>query len=293
MNLIETEHLTKDYGKGRGIFDVSLAVKQGEIFGFLGPNGAGKTTTIRQLMGFIRPQRGSARIFGKDCFREREQIQKNLGYLPGETAFMDEMYGHEFVRFIGNMKGIRDFTRARELIRMFELDLSGRIGRMSKGTKQKIGIVCAFMQSPEILILDEPTSGLDPLMQNRFIELLMEEKRKGTTVFLSSHMFEEIDRTCDRVAFIRDGKIIAVRQMKEIRKNRRKIYEITLEEEKEAERFSRKFPGAIYEGNCVTVETEDLRRLIQELAGEKVADLKIRNQSLEDMFLHFYGGERA
>lgn len=293
MHVIETEHLTKDYGKGRGVFDVSFEVKQGEVFGFLGPNGAGKTTTIRQLMGFVKPGGGTARIQGKDCFREREQIQKKLGYLPGETAFMDEMKGEEFIRLIGKLKGIHDFSRAEELIRQFELDPSGRIGRTSKGTRQKIGIICAFMQRPEILILDEPTSGLDPLMQNRFIELLLEEKEKGTTIFLSSHIFEEIERTCDRTAFIRNGRIVAVEQMEHMRKNRRKIYEITLEEEQEAQKFAGKFPGAACSGRCVTVETAELGRLIQELARTKVTDLKTRSQSLEELFLSYYGGGKA
>lgn len=293
MNLIETEHLTKDYGKGRGVFDVTFTVREGEVFGFLGPNGAGKTTTIRHLMGFVRPKAGSARILGKDCFLEREQIQPKLGYLPGEIAFPDEMNGRDFIRFIGNMKGMQDFSKAEELIRRFELDPSGKIARMSKGMKQKIGIVCAFMQSPKILILDEPTSGLDPLMQNRFIELLLEEKKKGTTIFLSSHIFEEIEKTCDRAAFIRDGRIIALEQMEKMKKSRRKIYEISFEKESQAQAFCRNFPGASCTGNCVTVETKELRELLSKLAEEPVTDLKIRSQSLEELFLHLYGGEKA
>lgn len=293
MNLIETEYLTKDYGNGRGVFELNFEVQEGEVFGFLGPNGAGKTTTIRQLMGFVRPQKGSARILGKDCFRERDKIQSELGYLPGEIAFWDEMSGREFIRFIGNMKGMKDFSRAEELIRRFELNPSGKISRMSKGMKQKIGIVCAFMQNPKILILDEPTSGLDPLMQNRFIELLLEEKKKGTTIFLSSHIFEEIEKTCDRAAFIRDGRIIAVEQMEKMKKSRRKIYEISFEKEIQAQEFCRKFDGASCQGNCVTVETKELRELLFQLAQEPVTDLKIRSQSLEELFLHLYGGEKA
>lgn len=167
MKVIDIQGITKDYGRNKGVFDVSFSVNKGEVLGFLGPNGAGKTTTIRQLMGFIKPDKGTVTIQGKDCFSKSNIIQKSLGYLPGEIAFMDDMSGIEFIKFIANMKKMKDFSRAEELMKFFELDAGGRIQKMSKGMKQKIGIVCAFMQDPDILILDEPTSGLDPLMQNK------------------------------------------------------------------------------------------------------------------------------
>ena len=231
MHVIELCGLTKDYGSGKGVFGLQLTVPKGEVLGFLGPNGAGKTTTIRQLMGFIRPDAGTARIGGLDCFRQAETIQASLGYLPGEIAFMDEMTGLDFIKFIAGMKGMKDLGRARELMDQFELDPSGRIKRMSKGTKQKIGIVCAFMQQPALLILDEPTSGLDPLMQNKFVELIAREKKRGATIFMSSHMFEEVERTCDRAAIIKEGRIVAVEEMENLRRSKRKEFEIVFADE--------------------------------------------------------------
>ncbi len=211
---ISVKGLTKDYGANRGVFGLSFEVAPGEVFGYLGPNGAGKTVTMRHLMGFIRPQTGTAEIAGMPCFERREQIQARIGYLPGEIAFMDEMTGSAFLAFMARMRGYArrgaEHARMRELVELFELDPGRKIRKMSKGTKQKIGLVCAFMGRPDILLLDEPTSGLDPLMQARFIELLLEEKRRGATVFLSSHMLEEAERTCDRVAFIRNGRLEAI-----------------------------------------------------------------------------------
>ena len=192
VNTIEINHLTKDYGHHHGIFDLSFSVKEGEVLGFLGANGAGKTTTIRHLMGFIKPQKGSAKIMDLDCFRQASRVQDNIGYLPGEIAFMDQMTGMDFIRFIAGMKHLTDLSRANELIQYLELDPKVLIKKMSKGMKQKIGLVIAFMQDAPILILDEPTSGLDPLMQNKFVELINKEKEKGKTILMSSHIFEEL-----------------------------------------------------------------------------------------------------
>ena len=172
--VIELKGLKKDYGNGRGVFDVSFSVERGEVFGFLGPNGAGKTVTMRNLMGFIRPDEGTVSIDGLNCFSQRSRIQERLGYLPGEIACMDEMTGAAFLEFMARMKKLRDRTRMNQLVEYFELDPARRIRKMSKGTKQKVGLVCAFMTSPDIVLLDEPTSGLDPLMQSRFIDLVLE-----------------------------------------------------------------------------------------------------------------------
>ena len=216
MSVIEISNITKDYGNKKGVFDASFSVEKGEVLGFLGPNGAGKTTTIRQLMGFIHPDSGTVTINGMDCFKDAAKIQKTLGYLPGEISFMDDMSGNEFIRFIGKMKGMTDFTYAKELMDFFELDPKGYIKKMSKGMKQKIGIICAFMNKPEILILDEPTSGLDPLMQNKFIELILREKKRQATILMSSHLFEEVEKTCDRTVIIKAGHIMAVENMDKI-----------------------------------------------------------------------------
>lgn len=210
MDVISIEKLTRDYGDGKGIFDVSFGVGNGEVFGFLGPNGAGKTTTIRHLMGFIRPKTGKCTISGLDCWTQSSEIQKNLGYIPGEINFFDDMSGTEFLDFSAKYRGFQDSGRKKALLERFELNPKGKIKKMSKGMKQKIGIVAAFMHDPDILILDEPTSGLDPLMQSRFVELIAEEKKRGKTILLSSHMFEEVERTCDRIGIIREGKLAAV-----------------------------------------------------------------------------------
>lgn len=291
MHAIEINGITKDYGGGKGVFDISFHVDKGEIMGFLGPNGAGKTTTIRQLMGFIHPDRGSLSINGQDCFRASAQIEKTLGYLPGEIAFMDEMTGMEFISFIAGMKGLRSLDRAKELMDLFELNAEGRLKKMSKGMKQKIGIVCAFMQQPDILILDEPTSGLDPLMQNKFIELILEEKKKGTTILMSSHIFEEVERTCDRAAIIRNGRIAAVEDMKKLRGKKSKIYEVAFLDKDTAARFAAAVPRSKCSGLTVTVSVSgDVNPLIKAMGDFRVQELDIRKQTLEELFMHFYGG---
>ena len=294
--VIEVSGLTKEYGAGRGVFDLNFALGKGEVFGFLGPNGAGKTTTIRQLMGFIRPQKGSARILEMDCFRDAKKIQAHVGYLPGELALPDDMTGEQFLRFMAGMKGVSDLTEARRLSDLFELDGKQRIRRMSKGTKQKLGILNAFVAKPEILILDEPTSGLDPLMQNRFLELVHESRERGATVFLSSHLFEEAERTCSRVAILRKGRIAAIEEMDSLRKSKVKTYQFVFPGEKEAETAAGQWNGAVRHGNQVEISVsgrENLSLLLQKMAGCGVTDLQLRTQTLEDMFLGYYGEEKA
>lgn len=292
MGVIEISHITKDYGKGRGVFDVSFSVEQGEVLGFLGPNGAGKTTTIRQLMGFIKPDSGALSIMGLDCFKDADRIQQSLGYLPGEIAFIDSMTGMEFIKFVAKMKKMKGMGRAQELMQMFDLDPSGKLKKMSKGMKQKIGIVCGFMQDADILVLDEPTSGLDPLMQNRFVELILSEKKRGKTILMSSHMFEEVERTCDRTAIIREGKLVAVDEIEKLKEGRKKIIEVTFSDEAMAQSFVERFSGAlkVADTNRVTVKvSRDIDVFMKKAAEYTVSDLDIRTQSLEEFFMHFYG----
>jgi ABC-2 type transport system ATP-binding protein len=294
MNVIEIKQLTKDYGNRKGVFSLDLAVAKGEIFGFLGPNGAGKTTTIRHLMGFIHPDKGECFINGLNCSKQADLIQKTLGYLPGEIAFMDDMIGIQFIKFIADMKGIKDFSGAEELINRFKLDPSGKIKKMSKGMKQKIGIVCAFMSNPEVLILDEPTSGLDPLMQNEFLELILSEKEKGKTIFMSSHNFEEIERTCDRTAIIKEGNLVAIENMKILSEAKRKSYIITFLTEEMAGKFTKEsFEVKERHGNQVTVSIKGkVMPLIHTLDQYEVTNLDIKTQTLEELFMHYYGGEK-
>lgn len=268
-NVIEISHLTRDYGRGKGIFDVSFQVKEGEVFGFLGPNGAGKTTTIRHLMGFIKNKSGKCTIKGMDCWKDSAQIQKTLGYIPGEINFFDDMTGTEFLKFLSNYRGLSDLDRQKELLDRFELDPKGKIKKMSKGMKQKIGIVAAFMHQPDILILDEPTSGLDPLMQNRFIELIAEEKAKGKTILLSSHIFEEVERTCDRIGIIRSGKLVTVDSVETLRERHMHTYTVSLNSPEEAVAFAKDF-GGTSSGITATVASK---------------------QSLEHIFMNYYGGD--
>jgi ABC-2 type transport system ATP-binding protein len=269
MNIIEINNLTRDYGKGKGIFNVSFAVKDGEVFGFLGPNGAGKTTTIRYLMGFIKNKSGECYINRMDCWYDRAKIQQNLGYIPGEISYFDDMTGTEFLKFVTKYKGIKDTKRQKELLERFELDPNVKIKKMSKGMKQKVGIVSAFMHNPKILILDEPTGGLDPLMQNRFIELIAEEKAKGSTILLSSHIFEEVERTCDRIGIIKNGKMVTVDSVETLRERHMHTYNVALKTDKEAESFAKDF-GGVANGLNVMVASK---------------------QSLENIFMHYYGGD--
>lgn len=269
MSVIEIKHLSRDFGEGKGIFDVSFQVGEGEVFGFLGPNGAGKTTTIRHLMGFLKAKSGSCTINGLDCWKESDKIQSKLGYIAGEISFFDDMTGAEFLKFMEKYRKIGSANQREELLERFEVNPHGKIKKMSKGMKQKIGIVAAFMHDPEILILDEPTSGLDPLMQSRFVELIEEEKKRGKTILMSSHMFEEVEKTCQRIGIIRDGKLLAVDSVDELRKCHVHSYTVTLDNADMARRFANDF-GGVCDGEKVSVSTKP---------------------SLEQIFMHYYGGD--
>lgn len=293
-HVIDVQGLTKDYGQGRGIFDLTFQVERGEVFGFLGPNGAGKTTTIRHLMGFIRPTAGRAAILGMDCFTQAAAIQAHVGYLPGELSLMDDLTGDGFLRFMAQMRGMTDLSAAGELKELFRLDGRQSLRKMSKGTRQKVGLVCAFMARPDLLLLDEPTSGLDPLMQGRFVELLLREKARGATILLSSHMFEELERTCDRVAILRAGRLAAVERTEDLRRARTKRYIFSFPAPEAAAAFSAAWPGASRNGSSVTVALtgrEDLSKLLRVAADQQVTDMTVDGGSLEEAFLGYYGEE--
>ena len=289
MEQIKVENLVKSYGNKKGVFDINFSIEKGEVFGFLGPNGAGKTTTIRHLMGFIKPDSGLVQIEGKDCFKEREQIQENVGYLPGEVALMEEMTGNEFLDFMFHMKRLKSKKKMEQLITYFELDPKGKIRKMSKGMKQKLAIICAFMGEPNILILDEPTSGLDPLMQNKFIDLIVKEKKRGATIFLSSHIFEEIERTCDRVGFIREGELVTIKEMDELKKSQKRIFEIYFSSIEERNPYLETHKEARFEQDGVSVFVSgEVDSFIKELSQYQISDLKIKTLSLEEIFLEYY-----
>ncbi|MEB6550955.1 ABC transporter ATP-binding protein [Heyndrickxia sporothermodurans] len=288
-------HLTKVFPNGKGIFDLTFEVKPGEVFGFLGPNGAGKSTTIRHLMGFMKPKSGSTKINGLDCWRNSAEIQKSVGYLPGEIAFLDNINGLELLELLAGMRGMKDVTRRNELIEKLQFDVKTPIRKMSKGMKQKVGIVAAFMHDPDILILDEPTSGLDPLMQSLFVELVLEEKAKGKTILMSSHMFQEIDRTCDRVGIIKDGRLVAVEDAQSMQAKQRKLFDIVVETKNDIEAFKHSDIEIIsIEGLRLRVAIQgDYNRFIHVLSQCKINHLDVHSQSLEEIFMHYYDKEES
>jgi len=287
--------LTRDYGKGRGVFDLSFSINQGEVFGFLGPNGAGKTTTIRHLMGFLKPEKGYCSIGGKDCWKDRAEIQKTLGYIPGEMVFFDDMTGEEFLSFMSKYRKIKTNGRTKELLDRFELDTRSKLKKMSKGMRQKVGIVAAFMHDPEVFILDEPTSGLDPLMQNRFIELVLEEKSKGKTILLSSHIFDEVERTCNRVAIIKNGRLVAMDEVETLKSAQARKYVVTLENEDFAAAFASEglHVSEVSHNQVTVIVQNNIKELISVMNRYPVINVITPNQSLEEIFMQYYGGGRS
>lgn len=298
MQPIEVCALTKDYGHGRGVFDVNFSVSEGEVFGFLGPNGAGKSTTIRHLMGFSKPDSGQARLFGKDSFENYAQIMDRVGYLPGEIALPSGLTGTEFIEMMKRLRGCDCDENTKRLSEMFELDPSGETKRMSLGVKRKLAVVTAFMHDPQILILDEPTSGLDVVMQERFVEFIKEEKRRGKTILLSSHIFTEVDSTCDRIAIIKDGKIVSDFVADDLRHKSNKNYELTFTDRAAYERFLAEHGGeypfriTFKDENslCIGVNVDDARvnALIRSLVGSGIAAFRHRKETLEDYFMQYY-----
>lgn len=293
MSIMTISNLTKDYGEGRGVFDLNFSIAKGEVFGYLGPNGSGKTTTIRHLLGFLNADKGNCTIGGLDCRTESAQIQKDLGFLAGEIAFFDDMKGIDFLKFSANMRGLTDFKKMQNLIETFELNPNVRIKKMSKGMKQKVGIVNAFMHNPTTLILDEPTSGLDPLMQNRFIQLILKEKAEGKTILMSSHSFEEVSRTCDKIGIIRGGKLVDLKTADDLRNSQRKLYTVTLQTENQALKFANEPINVVsVEKNIVTVSINgSLKPFTTALDGHEIIDIASVTQSLEEIFMAYYGGD--
>ncbi len=291
---IRTSGLTKDYGAGHGLFGLDLQVAEGEVFGFLGPNGAGKTTTIRLVMGMIHPTAGSAYVFGLDCWREAVEVKRRVGYLPGEVPQFGSLRGGEIVTYIAGMRGGVDRRRVRDIAQRFDLDLNRRYREYSSGNKQKVAILLAFMHEPELLILDEPTSGLDPLNRQQFYALLDESRDAGATVFLSSHVLSEVERMCDRVGILREGRLVRVAQLEELRRIRIHRVEIELRPGSHVPEAKLKTaPGVtdvtIRDRRITCTVQGDFDGLIDALAETDVADLVSTEPSLEDVFLSFFG----
>ena len=292
MYAIETNNLTKSYGKSRGIVDVNLKVKEGEIFGFVGPNGAGKSTTIRTLLNFIFPTSGKASIFGKDIVKESLEIKKILGYVPSEVKFYDEVKVKDIIKYSTSFYGDSSKEEIDYLCEKLEVELEKKMGELSLGNKKKVAIVQALIHNPKILILDEPTNGLDPLIQKKLFEILLEQNKKGTTVFLSSHNLVEVENFCHRVAVIKEGKII---DTIEIDKLTKKLgLKVTIEAEGLKKDDIEAFDGEVISANgreIIFNYSNGVDKLIKELSKFYIDKILIHEQSLEDTFMNYYESE--
>jgi ABC-2 type transport system ATP-binding protein len=289
MSVIEVNHLTKYYGKSRGIVDVSFNVEEGEIFGFIGPNGAGKSTTIRLLLSLIYPTKGDAKVFGKDCIKFGPEIRQEVGYLPSEVFYYEGMKVLDLLKYSASFYKKDCTKRLHELSDMMELDLKRRINDLSYGNKKKVGIVQGLLHQPKLIVLDEPTAGLDPLMQHKFFSLIREENKRGATVFFSSHILGEVQRMCSRVAIIKEGSIIDLQDIKTLQKDNYKKVRVTAENLDE-KRF--KINGvtglAKANGTVSFFYKGDINAIMKLITGGKIADLTIEDLTLEEIFMHYY-----
>jgi ABC-2 type transport system ATP-binding protein len=291
--MIHISQLTREFKNGKGIFDVTFDVNEGEVFGFIGPNGAGKSTAIRHLMGFLKPDKGTAFINGLDCWKDATEVKNLVGYLPGEISFIEGMSGTEFLKMLSEMRGMKDDKKQKKLIDLLEFDPKTPIHKMSKGMKQKVGIVAAFMHDPQVLILDEPTSGLDPLMQQRFVELILQEKAEGKTILMSSHIFTEMEKTCDRAAMIKDGRIILEDTIESIRTKRKQKCQVTLVNKDDIEKLRQFDVSSVTDNIIEIIVHHNWNELIQVLSQIDVRKLHSAEEDLEDVFLKYYQKEEV
>jgi ABC-2 type transport system ATP-binding protein len=289
--IVRTENLTKSYGRRRGVSRLNLDIRRGEIFGFLGPNGAGKTTTIRLLLDLIRPSSGRALVFGFDCRRESAAIRRRVGYLPGEFALYEHLTGHDLMEYFAGLRGGVDRSFVGDLAKRLGSDLRRRLGELSHGNKQKVGLIQALMNRPELLILDEPTTGLDPLVQQEFYRLLDEIRDAGRTVFLSSHVLPEVERVCDRVAIIREGEVIAVEDVAAIKRKAIRRVEVTFDAPVSPDAFSRlPVQELVVQDRVLRCSVQGpIDPLIKALAAFRVVDMISHEPSLEEVFMALYG----
>ena len=289
---IVLNELTKHYGKHRGINNLSFSVNQGEFFGFIGPNGAGKSTTIRTLMGLIRPTGGSASIFDLDCHSKASVIARDVGYLPSENSYYENMKVRELLQYTADLYGMDCKTKMKELADRLNLDLSRKIADLSLGNKKKVGIVSAIMTSPKLIIMDEPTSGLDPLIQQAFYDILKEENCRGATVFFSSHVLSEVQKLCDRVAILKEGQLIGIQSIKELRESGYKKVSLSAKEAiprdffhlsgiaNYAETADKTSVSFMYNGNITAI--------IDKIHLLSLDDVLLEEPSLEEIFMHYY-----
>ncbi len=288
--VIETKNLTKYYGKARGILDLNLTVGEGEVFGFIGPNGAGKSTTIRTLLSLIYKTSGEAHIFGLDCERDKVKILQDVGYLPGEVFYYDNMRASDLFRYSASFYKKDCTAKTKELADLLQLDVTKKIEDLSLGNKKKVGIIQGLLHSPRLIILDEPTSGLDPLMQKTFFDLIKKENQRGATVLFSSHILSEVQRICDRVAIIKDGRIVSTHKISELQQDTYKNVRIVFRNRSAAASFAP--TGATHLTASDTVVSfifkGDINALLAEIIKLPLADIDISEPTLEDIFMHYY-----
>jgi len=294
--IIHTSGLTKYYGKQRGMVDISLDVRRGEVFGYLGPNGAGKTTTIRTLLNLIRPTRGIATIFGMDIQRKGLEVRRHTGYLPGELKLYDNLTGAEMLRYLGHLSGGVDWAHVENLATRLDCDLLPPIRSLSHGNRQKIGLIQAFMNTPDLLILDEPTIGLDPLMQQEFYRLVSETKAQGRTVFLSSHIMPEVEHICDRVAIIREGRLVTVEDIDNLKARSIRRLEIHFAGPVSQEKFT-EISGvkdvSVHDSVLTCTVVGELDALVKAASQARVVNIISHEPSLEEIFLDYYNEEES
>ncbi|OPY29796.1 MAG: putative ABC transporter ATP-binding protein [Methanocella sp. PtaU1.Bin125] len=292
--IIETKNLTKTYGKSRGIVDVNIRVNKGDIFGFLGPNGAGKSTTIRTLLDYIRPTSGSATIFGMDCHKETVQIKKRIGYIPGDFGLFGHMTGWKYLEYFGKVRGGYDAEATKALAKRLEIKPDRKMKEYSRGMRQKMAIIQAFMNNPDLIIMDEPTSGLDPLVQQTFMDMIHERANEGTTIFMSSHVLSEVEKVCNRVAIIKEGRIATEEKVEDLRKKSGNVIQVKFTDAVDPEAF--RMPGVTnplrQNGYIRMTVSGNMESVLAEVSRHKVAEISIHPMTLEEIFMHYYEGAK-
>ncbi len=293
MSLVRVSKLSKDYGYEKGIYDITFQIEKGEAFGLMGPQGCGKTTILKILTGFIRPDRGRCAIAGRDCFKKAEELKRVIGYLPEDPKFAEEMTGLSMVKFQAELRRKKGLERAFSLADRFGLNLYQKIETMEEDARQKLAILCALWYDAPIYFLDQPMRRLDAIFQNRFMELILEEKERGKTIVIASHIFEDLERICDRVAVLREGRLAALKGMEDLRYSQRKAHVVVFQTEREAVRFSRQeeFFVSEQEGSRLTISMDgEMRPLLERLLEYKIDKIEPQVRDIEEAFVCYYGG---